>query len=309
MREFVLNHASLSAPDGADLTSWLVDIASGMATLIDHRVAQRVLRMHRPVQEIRCRPGHSLYEAFAALRPDNRDAYVFLMRLAQKVPVSEGLGHDTKDRLDACESLRPSGTDGEPLLVCAFNDGVAVGFPSLPDWDRSQLRITFEELLSDGELGRAEEVVDNLTRAVHAEEILRRHRDRQSAGATAKDFWARRQDSFPNLLFGPEVEDHLREHERLLPQIKAKLTALDDSVRSWAEGPVPAWKSHVTSESSNVRNTPKLRDARRFGSERGGRKLFFWHARVGRGYRIHFRFDASDRSLEIGYIGPHLPVN
>ena len=230
------------------------------------------------------------------------------MRLAQKVPVSLGLGRDAADRFLACESLRPSGDDGEPLLVCAITDGIAVGFPSLPEWDRDQLCVVFEQLLPDGDLDRAEEFVDNLARVVHAEPILRRERARRRAGSSAAEVWRQRRDVFPKLLFGPQVERHLKQHEGLLPQILGKLLALDDSVRKWDQGPAPPWATQVTPEATHVINTPKLSRARLFDSERGGRRLFLWHARVGSGYRIHLCFDAEDRSLEIGYVGPHLPT-
>ena len=308
MREFALNHASLSAPDDAGLTIWLVGVAQGMASLINGGIAQSVLRMDRQMGDILCRPNRSLFDACASLRSRNRDEYVLLMRLAQKVPLGYGLEPDAADRLLACEGLRPSGEDGRPLLVCAITDGIAVGFPSSPEWDRDQLCVTFEQLLPDGELDQAEEYIDNLTRATHAEAILRRERERLGAGSSAVQVWARRREVFPNLLFGPEVEQHLKQHERLLRQILGKLFALDESARSWTEGPAPLWKTKVTPESTHVTDTPKLSDARLFDSEHGGKRRFLWHARVGNGYRIHFRFDPKGRCLEIGYVGPHLPV-
>lgn len=36
--------------------------------------------------------------------------------------------------------------------------------------------------------------------------------------------------------------------------------------------------------------------------------IFEWHARFGSGGRIHLRFDASIREVEIGYVGRHLPL-
>ena len=48
--------------------------------------------------------------------------------------------------------------------------------------------------------------------------------------------------------------------------------------------------------------------ARRFKSVNGEPMLFAWHARFGRGARIHLRFDARTRQIEIGYIGVHLPT-
>jgi hypothetical protein len=43
-------------------------------------------------------------------------------------------------------------------------------------------------------------------------------------------------------------------------------------------------------------------------SSQGTQKLFEWHARFGSSGRIHLRFDPSSYEVEIGYIGPHLPL-
>lgn len=305
----VLNHVSLLAPDEHDVTGWLVGVAQGIATLTKAGIAENTLRLHRNIGDVQCRPSHSLADAFQSLRVRERDAYLFLVKLVQKVPLSQGLAPDTAGRLLACENMSPEGEDGDPLLLCAITGAIAVGFPSSPEWDRDQLLVTFEELLlPDGELNETEETVDNLARTGHARAILRRHQDRRRAGVTASEVWAHRRDAFPNLLFGPQVEDQLMKHERLLPQVVGKLAALDDAVRNWDEGPAPNWQTRVTPESERVINTPKLHDARMFESEKGGRKPFLWHARAGNGYRLHFRFDGNDRSLEVGYIGPHLPT-
>ena len=48
--------------------------------------------------------------------------------------------------------------------------------------------------------------------------------------------------------------------------------------------------------------------ARRFRSQRGQRETFEWHARFGGSGRIHLRFDAVAREVEVGYIGPKLPT-
>ena len=51
-----------------------------------------------------------------------------------------------------------------------------------------------------------------------------------------------------------------------------------------------------------------FREARMFQSHRGTREIFEWHARFGDGGRIHLRFDPPSKEVEIGYIGPHLPL-
>ena len=309
-REMVLNHASIFAPDTADVDmfDWLVGIARGMAALVDAAVAEKALRMCLDMSNVWCRPGFSLFDACQSLRPQDRDAYLFLMTLSQKVPITQGIVSETKDRLLACESLHPSAADGEPLLLCAISDWIAVGFPSSLDWDRDRVHLVFQQLQPDGELETAEDDIDNLTRCSHADAILRRERERRGAGTTVEEVWAGRGQSFPGLLFGPEVERHLKAHARLLPQIVGKLIALEESARTWTEGPAPHWRTKVTPESDMVMDNPKLRDARLFESLSGKRELFEWHARIGSGFRIHLRFEANQHSVEIGYMGPKLPT-
>ncbi len=301
MPEMVLNHVSVAAHGGSETAVWLSDLARGIAALIKADVARKVLRMQGAVANI-------WFDACQAVRVLDRDGYLLLMGLAAKVPVTEGLVASTTDRLLGCESVRLSPEDGEPLLLCAIKHWIAVGLPATDEWDRDQLRVEFRELLADGTFEVTEESIDNLTRSVHAEQIVERDRERRRAGATAEELWARRTTVFAGLSFGPEVEGNLKAQSALLPQIARKLVALERAARGWTIGAAPAWTTKVTPESDSVMATPKLREARRFKSARGSRELFGWHARVGSSVRIHIRFTAQDRVVEVGYIGPHLPV-
>ena len=108
-----------------------------------------------------------------------------------------------------------------------------------------------------------------------------------------------------------EIRDHTNqalEEENNLPTIIGKLVALERAAAAWETGPAPDWPIQVSDGSSRVHDNPKLLDCRRFPSQDGTTRLFTWHARFGSGGRIHLRFDASTRRVEIGYIGPHLPL-
>ena len=118
---------------------------------------------------------------------------------------------------------------------------------------------------------------------------------------------------FPHLIFGQDVEDHLAElNAGWLPTLVNRLTELDETAAEWVAvgGDAPPWKCKVTPESQSVRDYKrgKLLEARTFLAAGGERVLFEWHARFGSGARIHLRFDASAREIEIGYAGVHLPV-
>lgn len=208
--------------------------------------------------------------------------------------------------------LRQSFDTGElhngRLVLGTITDGIAVGFPSDPVWDCDQLTIHFDELLPDERIGEASEIIDNLTRSAHVQPICGRHRaGLRDQFTTAAALWNGKEQAFPNLIFGPEVEGHLSSLNDLQVVVK-RLASLNESASEWRGGPMPTWKSKVTPESQSVMDDPRLREARRFRSHRGTRELFEWHARFGSRGRIHLRFDPRSLEVEIGYIGPHLPL-
>lgn len=309
MREMVLNHASLGSPDQHTAVGWLKEVTVGMTMLVRDEIAEPTLRMRQSHAEILCLSNWSLWDALQELRKGGaRDEHLFFARLTSKVPLLCDIDHEVADRFRACEATTLPPEDGEPLVLCAITDDIAVGFPSAPVWDCDQLTIHFDELLPDGSIGEASEIIDNLTRSAHVQPICERHRaGLRDQFTTAAALWNGKEQAFPNLIFGPEVEGHLSSLNDLQVVVK-RLASLNESASEWRGGPMPTWKSKVTPESQSVMDDPRLREARRFRSHRGTRELFEWHARFGSGGRIHLRFDPSSLEVEIGYIGLHLPL-
>ena len=313
MREMILNHASLFAPDSdrSCISAWLEDVATGMGQLVADRVAEKSLRMSHGIHETWCLPDYSLWDAFQGLRESGfRDEYLFLVQLATKVPLLNDADRDVKDRFLACEEQTLSQGDGEPLVYCVIVDGIAVGFPLEPEWDRDRVTVSFNELLADESVEETSEEIDQLTRAEHADPICERHRGRIRAGSNPVTLWENRQEVFPNLVFGPGVEANLKAYANQFQTVVGKLVDLDRSAGEWKAkgGPAPPWKTTVTPESKRLMANPELSQARVFLSSLGTRETFEWHARFGSSGRIHLRFDSASREVEIGYIGPHLPL-
>lgn len=309
----VLNHTSLAVPNRHAAIGWLQGIAAGMSILIGDGVVDNHLRMRQSLYEIECLPGWTLFDACLSLQKKRaRDEYVFFMSLSSKVPLLSDLEQEIVNRFCACEAKTLPSEDGEPLVLCAITDSIAVGFPSDPIWDLDQLTVTFEELLPDGSIGEASEVIDNLTHDGHAGPICERHRAGIRGSLRSFDeLWKIRGEVYPNLLFGLDVEQQLRVVNAGVLQIVVKrLATLDDSAREWRDnkGKAPQWRSKVTPESNAVMTNGRLREARRFRSHLGTQELFEWHARFGSSGRIHLRFDRSSYEVEIGYIGEHLPL-
>lgn len=311
MRELVLNHASVRTPDDHwhQVIGWLRGISAGMAQLIRAEVVETGLRMRHSVSETTCTARGSLYDAYQELRRSgHRDEYRFLMGLSARLPLLNGVEDRIADRFRECEGRTLPSPDGEPLVLCAIADWIAVGFPSDSLWDRDRITVLFDELLPDESIDEASEEIDQLTREVHARTIEERFRDWHLDIRDRRELWGARATLFPHLLFGQGVEHQLEQAAGHLSTVLAKLRDLDRSVQEWrtAGGPAPPWKTKVTPESRSTRNDPNLMRERYFRSHLGTMKLFEWHARYGDGGRIHLRFDAAAREVEIGYIGPHL---
>ena len=309
----VLNHASVRAPgSGRDsVVEWLKDVARGMGRLVRDEVSRKSLRTKRDFHNTLCLSDYSLYDAFGWLKKQGfQEEYVFLMGLATKMPLLSELGEHVEDRFHACEGRTLPGDDGEPLVLCAITDWIVIGFPSESVWDRDRVTVDFNELLPDETIEEASEDIDQLTRSAHAEPICDRHRARLGAGSDPLKLWEKRQAIFPNLLFGPDVEDNLKASSNQFNTIVGKLVSLNQSARDWSDvgGSGPPWGTKVSRESGTVMNNPTRRTKRKFRSCRGTQEIFEWHARFGNNGRIHLRFDSNSRKIEIGYIGPHLPL-
>lgn len=311
-REMVLNHASLWVGDRTDAIDFLKDAVSGIAQLVKEGVVERVLRTNRSSTEVLCAEDFSLFDATQELRRSGaRDEFLFLTRMTTKTPLLSDIEADVSQRFLGCQTrdLRPE--DGKPLLLCALTHSVAIGLPSHEGWDHDRVTVCFEELLPDDTFSSESEDIDHLARAAHAELICARHRLLLRAGLRHDELWAKRREVFPNLVFGPDVEDHLAELQTVhFHTVVNKLAQLDAAAGGWhdAGGAMPPWTCVVTNESESVRNNTTLREKRRFRSHSGDRALFLWHARFGSGGRIHLRFDPERREVEIGYIGGHLPL-
>ena len=207
MREMVLNHASVVSPDVRTAVDWLKDVATGMAQIVAKGVAESSLRMCHLPSEINCVPGYSLWDVYQELRKNgDRDTYGFLMRLSTKHPLLSEVELDFRDRFLACEAKELSPEDGEPLVLCAITDWIAVGFPSAPGWDHDCLAVSFNELLPDDSIEETSETIDNLPRSVHALSICEHRHAILLRCQSPSALWERREEAFLNLIFGPDVK-------------------------------------------------------------------------------------------------------
>jgi hypothetical protein len=313
MREMVLNHASISAPTVEKAVDCLCTVTRGMATLVQQNHATKMLRSRVALYSLQVVGTQSLYDILITMRRQGlSDEFVFFSSLAIKAPLDVDLPQDAVSRFLGCEAVDLPVEDGEPLVLCAVTDAIAVGFPSAPIWSGDRVTVRFRELVKDGVFEDTEETIDHLSRVEHAYSIV--DRARRLARGDIRDgtlLWNRRVALFPLLTFGPDVERQIRDLAGdYLGRIIRRLSELNEATSVWREsGAVaPIWPCKVTAESASVQNDPDLREARRFRSSSGHRELFLDHARIGNSTRIHMRINSTSRSIEIGYIGPHLSL-
>lgn len=174
----------------------------------------------------------------------------------------------------------------------------------------SEFHVRYTWLENDGTERRRDVVAINVADRAQVDSAIDEMSNQARVALTASPALLadRKRACFPHLDFGLDVDDQLaRVPVEMLHRIVAKLIVLDDAVRRWrrdaAEAPVLP-KVHSESE-------PTMRqygDRRVFRSASGASETFRLHAMVGGRRRIHLRIGRRDRSVEIGYIGEHLPT-
>ncbi|MBC3921024.1 hypothetical protein H8L32_26405 [Undibacterium sp. CY18W] len=313
MREMIFNEASLTP------ASWtvekaktsLVNMAQGMIALIAKLGLSQRLRLPREMPEIKVAGDESLYSLLVILirNPNTKAEARFWMGLATKAPLLYGLPDDVKDRFLGCEPAMEITTDTNALVLCAIQCAIAISLPTVTEWERDQLTIRFKELLCDGSVEDVSEIIDNLAGTKQAEGIISRYEVQASHQLTSATFWEKRAEVFPSLLFGLDVERQIADiGENQFETIKGCLSDLNITAKNWHQNHALAWGRKVTQESNKTMNNPSLARFRYFKNQHGVSQLFEWHARFGSSGRIHLFPNFTDHTIEIGYIGPHLPL-
>jgi hypothetical protein len=316
MREMIFNDLSVHLPVSSihELRPLLADVARGMAGLVAARLVDPTLRMTKHWSEYQCAKDGSLWDLLLLMQRERREPEEtrFLMRLSMKAPLLQDLPAGVTGRFLGCEPAIDGGAGGECLVLCAHVFGIAISLPVQAGSDCDQLVVRFRELSTDLEMADVEETIDNLARERYAAIIIERHRRRNLAqDLNFGDLWSQRASLFPYLAFGLDVEEHLqRLNPTLIDLVVKRLDELNEAAEEWLlnKAAAPNWRSKVTPENVSLICNNELRNSRVFRNAEGEPAPFEWHARMGNSYRIHLRFDRAVLSIEIGYIGPHLPL-
>ena len=252
--------------------------------------------------------GYTLYQWLTDQDVDH-DLQALLWRISTKVTFDQDVPAAIKDRFHLSEfqydDRETAGLGLAYLLATA-----AVSLRSAERWGRVHLRLRHTWIDAD-EVVRSQEVATlNIADRNQAEQVnneLRKSARKELTGDPT-GLAGRKQECFPHLAFGVDVDDQLSVLSGdVIELVIGKLIVLDGAVRDWRRDrtQAPVLPSvHTESEST----------MRRYGNQRifrdvsGVDKEYRLHAMVGFAYRIHLVIDRRNRALEIGYIGKHLPT-
>lgn len=306
MRELILNDAcfvggTLSLTEAAACAQ---DVENGLADLISARHALATMRLAASTSEMQISPAVTLHDVLTHLLR-NTSAGRLLTRLATKYPVED----DVEDgELGALINWSiPAHPHSLSLVLCARSARIAVTISNDPSWMVDPLDLAVE---TDPAAPGVTTVfsVDNVFSAANAASLSARLTAALVRTVGPTELWRDRARLFPRLDFAPRVQRDLKDLGSIqYDAAVSRLLEIDQAVRSWAPGePSPTYLSKVTGESGATMN--KYGGYRIFRSSHGSDETFELHARLAGGFRLHLREITFARRVEIGYIGPHLPI-
>jgi hypothetical protein len=307
VRETVLNSACISGsiPSIDEAAVLVSDVESGIAALIFAGYALSQMRLHVSVSEIGLAVGTTLYDTLIHLVKTTSDKGRLVLSMATKFPVEEDLEDDAFAAL--VEWRLPQHPDCLPLLLCACSGRLAVSLTNDPTWQIDPLPL---ELVKDPTQPGIVEIVnvDNIYSQAGTKALIERLKGNEFNAITPSDLWGKRNVYFPHLDFAPRVHKDLTNLGDYFTSAADRLMKIEKATALWAVtgGPSPTYLSKVTGESAATMN--KYGSYRVFTSCDGHEAVFEKHARLPDGMRLHLRELPSSLRVEIGYIGPHLPI-
>lgn len=216
-------------------------------------------------------------------------------------------------RLEGAGGRRPGARD---LGLAYLLDGIAASLPSEEPW-RSHL-IGLVHTWLDSEVVEGTEKVVEEQESVKVRNVSTAHHGRVHADAMAEAEVdeARRNPAtlsrikgrlFPHLMFGREVGDQINDIAvGNRSAIVTKLWNMNQAVREWRERRGGEFVLPGVRPESEA-TMSQFGHLRMFTSASGKKETFELHVSAG-AYRIHFREIKETKSVEIGYVGLHLPT-
>ncbi|MDP1598444.1 hypothetical protein [Phenylobacterium sp.] len=318
MSEYVFNAASnlpdrTGAADGLALTVTLIETLVELDTLPDRdnrplklpalpwdlAISRDADGTERSLGEL----ANDLYESH-----ETRQLAVYFDALQSHAPAIHALDDATVDAIlriqptgaaDGFEALFPAICDaGFDAMQCVVTGGTLVSLDRDP-WRFSHVRFECDGRSAD--LGHA-------SRPDHVGDLSVADRLEARERMTRQNFATVRRRAFPCLAWGDDVDRQIDTFPaEYLTLAFTRLAALDDIVRRWqntsSAGPETA---NLVFHGESDLTMDNYGDQRRFRSSTGEVRTYEQHVWIDRGNRLHFILDSATRTLEVGYLGPHL---
>jgi len=185
-------------------------------------------------------------------------------------------------------------------MQCAVTGGTLISL-DLPRWDFDRAAVMCEDVKVE---------LDHASCIPHVDSIMRRIHDDVLANLTKRNFCSLRERAFPVLVWGGDVDDQISVFPtEYLHLCFKRLAKLDSIVREWrASGnQIPDFAGMEIKAESEL-TMQNYGGDRRFRSSTGAMRTYEHHVNVSLGTRIHLVVEEGTRTIEIGYIGAHLPT-
>jgi len=248
----------------------------------------------------------------------NKDLITAFRSIVTKQPFFDE--NDISEGSELFEVSLKGSTDLPAVRAAAWHEAPLVSFPTRAPWQSSPVTVEIRSLNKDSQLVVCSSDLTNFysyqQTLAELEQFLAQRRASIAGGS---DLFEKRQTFFPTLIFcGRSMEQLLQWSAgmTLIKQIAEALKSLDLFCEKWRNGNYQEFRPeylkenglnhHVSSESDSVKQNPALRSLREFFLPSGHKRLFEHHIKLTKGYRLHFYADQREKSVYIGYIGPHL---
>lgn len=305
MREAVFNGAGLEEKfaNAGDALESLDDVATGLIALRSRKIIRDHFWTRKSFSEIEVCEGISLRDLIVELFRKNRNKGSFMLRMLEKCPIDDAVGDDDlRAYLDWEIENLPGHID---LLLCAISDAkIAVSLSPDEKWHRNPLE------LKVGIVGNySVKKVENVHSLDSAHATIERISSSILEGIQPTDFWDRRAELYPDLLFGQDVEAHIgRIGSHIFKSALSKLSLLNHASASWAKSKSPHASYPIKVSPESGATMAKYGYEREFRASTGKKETFEKHVYLPDGHRLHLREITDRYRIEIGYIGPHLRI-
>ena len=290
----------------------LDDLVDAVAIVMNGRPAELVCIGEDILWGAELATGYTVRHWFTSA---DRDRKMLLLQIAKKTDFPDEAGEALNARFYLSKFILEGvtfqdQTDARGLGAAYLLDGIAVSLPSEEQWRVTSVRLDHMWLDEAGAERRRGVEVLNLIGRGQAEHVSQTFLNRTQLGLLSEPaaLAARKEECFPHLSFGLDVDDHIAKLPAgMLAAVVKKLMLLDASARAWRRNPESTLPTLPGCRPESEPTMQQYGNHRIFRDGHGTNRTYELHCAAA-AHRIHLRVVHELRGLEIGYIGGHLPT-